>query len=300
MRLVQLTGDTGHLSVFKLLLIVYNQIRKEDGTAEPLRRILQDGTYFVFNLGYHEPWRNDRPASIKHAYYIPSAADLVGKPSSPPTMDRHLIGLWGLINLELDTWQDLVTQDISPELFTKLPGHQLSLHRPVGNYARIQANSNSLAPLTSWLTDIEANPDLPALEGAGSADISGLLARLNKIQMFLRVRQECADERKLSAILANINTITHQPNKDPAPAIRDLITAATPIEAGGKQEVLYDAAIWLRYLMLSSYRNEGFSAVGNGSNALAAIWTHYKLPQSFLLESAKLGVDDSPRGAFLR
>ncbi len=84
------------------------------------------------------------------------------------------------------------------------------------------------------------------------------------------------DEHKLAAMLSQL-TVATQTNKDPSPVISDLIEAATPIDTDGKQEVLYDAAIWLRYVMLLAYENQDDSAVGSGGNSLSTIWSKYKL-----------------------
>jgi hypothetical protein len=300
-RLIELSATAARPSALALLLTVYRQINREDGTTEPLRHILQDGTLLVLNLSYHEAWHNDRPPHITHPYYIPSTADLIGTSASSTSLDRHLITVWGLINLELDTWQTFATEAISSTALPALAAHPLVVRQADGTRGFLRANSTNLSPLISWFSDVQTNLDLPYLEGNGTTTlIPRLLLRLQKIATFLRVRQHYSNKDNLGDIFTKLSSITLQPDKDLSSVIGDLLSAASPIEEAGKQEVLYDAAIWLRYVMLLAYRNQGDSAVGSGGNSLQALWILHHLPQSFTLTQEGAAISLAPQGAILR
>jgi hypothetical protein len=267
-------------SSLAILLSVYRQIQIREGSDNPLQHLLQDGTDLIYLLSYQESWRSDRPTGIAHPYYIPSSTDLFGKPSDPPLLDRSVLSLWGLINLQIDTWHELALEPIRTESTAQIKKGPLIVSGTDLSITWIKANNLALSPLAEWMDRLQHNASLDAF-----GTRPGMLRqRLYKIQRFLEARQELSSPEKLKTILHELSDCRLQTNSDPRTIVGALIEAATPLPVeGGQEEILYDAAIWLRYIMLASYQNENsWVSVGSDSdNSLEKTWVKYKLSGEF-------------------
>lgn len=279
------TQDTYH-STLSMLLSIYRQIQLREGSDNPIQHLLQDGTDLIFLLSYQESWRGDRPAGITHPYYVPSSSDLFGKPNDAPLLDRNILSLWGVINLQIDTWHDLDLEPVRAESVAQITKDSLVVIRPDKSVAWLKSNKIGLAALAEWLDRMQHNVNLDAF--GSRSDL--LKQRIYKIQRFLEARQELSSPEKLKDALHSLSDCRLQPNSDPRSIVGNLIEAATPLSAeSGQDESLYDAAIWLRYVMLASYQNEGSwaSTSPQANNSLEKIWIKYKLPGEFSVAHLK-------------
>jgi polyhydroxyalkanoate synthesis regulator phasin len=278
-RLIVLEPTKTPSSALGMLLAIYKQMQQLTNVAEPLQTLLSDDTDFVFLLSYKESWKGDKPNSILHSYFIPSADDIIGKPSDAPTLRRHILSLWGLVNLQLDTWQAFDYELVRSDGGTPPKSNSLTRVQADGSVAWLRANKLELGPLLKWLDALQHTDDL----GIFDERAQFLETRLHKIQLFLESRQDLSDADKLKAVLHGLSD-SRLHNEDPRSVIGQLIVAAAPLSISGHDETLYDAAIWLRYLMLASYQNEGSLALGNAANSLESIWSTYNLPGKFALD----------------
>ena len=269
-------------SSFSMLLSIYHQIQVREGSDNPLQHLLQDGTDLIYLLSYQEPWRSDRPTGITHPYYVPSAIDLLGKPGDAPLLDRNILSLWGIVNLQVDTSHDFELETIRRDSVDQIGKGPLIVKGPNNSVSWLKSNKIVLPPLIEWLDSLQHNPNVDAFKSGSDL----FKQRLYKMQRFLEARQELSSEQKLKGVLHALSDCRLQPNSDPRSIIGALIEAATPLPAeNGQEENLYDAAIWLRYLMLASYQDESswVSVGSDADNSLEKIWIKYKLPGEFSL-----------------
>lgn len=279
---VVLDSEGTRKSTLSLLLSIYHQIQLHEGSDNPLQHILQDGTDLVYLLSYRESWRTDRPTGITHPYYVPSSADLFGKPSDAPLLDRNVLSLWGLINLQIDTWHLFEIEPVQAESIAQIKHGPLVVIRPDQSVGWIESNNLVLTSLVEWSDQLQHNSNLAAFGVRSEL----LKQRLYRIQRFLEARQELSNSETLRSVLHKLADCRLQPNCDPRSIIGNLIESASPLSAESNQEEsLYDAAIWLRYVLLASYQSEGswISAGAGADNSLEKIWIRYKLPGEFSL-----------------
>lgn len=283
-------GDDGALG---LLLRIYARMRKAEGDKdEPLWERLDEGTHLVFLLGYRESWQEGEPRGrIRHRYYIPSAQDLIGKPCNRPERNkRRLMTLWALVNLQLDTWHKLGVDSFT---VPRSPDAAARSDRPL-----------ALKDLADWLSAFHANEDvkksLQAFDQKNGSCGTGLGARADNLAKFLSFREKYSDEGELEKLLnqlaeRRVPPIT--PKKDDL--FDGLVKAAKPIDG----ERLYDAGIWLRYVLLLSYRTqrpvlfEEKEPVKEAPPYLEAVWKKLEVGADFKYDRA--APQDNQR-AFLR
>ena len=277
-------------SALGLLLLTYRQLRVADGTSEPVRHLLSSGAHLSYLLAYKESWPTSPPEGIDHKYFLPSAEDILGSPKDAPELERGLLSLWRLVNLQLDTWQDLDVHYLK-EGQTDRPFNDavkkraaLLIETSTGKRGLVQANRAKTARVATWLQSVLDNPDLRYLDDgpASTGRVGAFKQRVNKLHLFLIFRQNISDEKYLADTLKQLQDLTKESDKDPRKVLRDLVDAATPI-GDEKEEVLYEAGIWLRYLLLLSYQGEGQVVVPESQNSLESIWKTYNLPQSLTL-----------------
>jgi hypothetical protein len=215
-------------STLGLLLEIYRQLKEaEPDTSEPLRRRLPDRLN-IPAFAYMEKVEGSSEG------YIPSAAEIVGKSDDDPGGRRNLLSLWGLVNLQLDTW------------YASAPEFQ-----PAGCRIKKVTGSDGtlgLGGLTAWLDDFNRDTHLSSF---GQTD--GFRLPLAKIVKFLQFRERYANAIELRALCDDVRTKRVNGNLDILETLRPLVDAATPTE---NKEQLYDAAIWLRYVLLLSFDRE--------------------------------------------
>jgi hypothetical protein len=273
-------------SALGLLLSIYAQMRQAEGDDEPLRKRLADGTHFVFLLGYRKPWKDDKEkGKIEHRYYIPSAKDLIGEPSDPPERNksRRLMTLWALVNLQLDTWHGLAVDPLT------VPPASDPTIRP--------GSTPKLKLLADWLSALHTkkNEDLLSkFDQKGARRGSDLSARADKLARFLRFRQEYADETKLASLLKWLKHRRLTPKTAGTnPRFDDLVLAAQPL-GGGR---LHDAAVWLRYVLLLSYRTQRGLLLDEGDDGLPKQWAKLSTGLDWKFDRP---APPAGRGGFLR
>jgi hypothetical protein len=277
--LLALNAPAGRRSALDLLLSVYRQVRAGEATAgdaapNPLRGRLSDGTDLVYLLKYKEDWRGRAPATISHRYYIPSTEDLGGKPNDGTGLNGYgLVSLWTVVNLQLDTWRD-----------DKPPDAPLSL-----------------GTLIAWLRDLEKDERLAAFDTGGQVSRGTHLRQCaGKLQRFLSFRQECAVADKLTTRIDRLSVLRNVASPDFRKDFGRLIDAAKPItDPEGNQGYLADAAIWLRYLLLLSYMNDGPVAATDDVNGMKKVWERLNTGLPLWFETSPLRFQ-SPGGAFTR
>ncbi len=295
----------GLKSPLGLLLRVYAQISRDDNTqSEPLRFHLKDGAHFRSLLGYRRSWKDAKPKAFEHDYFIPSVADIVGRWTDDPRInEKGLLSLWGLINSQLDTWHDLGVDPASIPHSLRGNGSQPS--------AKLQ-----LGMLIEWLEWLVNNTDLMAFDfnnkdgkdsKSSTETISHglrLAVRSKKLVRFLRFRARVSEEMHLDSLakaLADQRLTIELPPTD-RQALDDLLEAARPISSDGaqKSEGLADAAIWLRYALLLSYRGQrsliAETEAVNGS--MAHTWKALDVGQP--LAFSRTNSDVKGGGGFLR
>src|SRR5690606_359753 len=100
----------------------------------------------------------------------------------------------------------------------------------------------------------------------------------------LSFRQLASSDDNLRTLLADIADLrTGSPQKELTSirALRTLIDSARSLDNG---EYLAYAAVWLRYVLLLSYRGQGNVVVAkNSRNSIDRQWIEHKLPQSSFL-----------------
>lgn len=239
-------------SAFGLLLTIYRQMTEADaGVPEPLRHHLRDRTN-VAGLSYTE---KIVLADGSRDWYIPSSAEIVGESDDDPGGARDILSLWALVNLQLDTWHSS-----APE-YTP---HGCMLRKASGG-----DGSPGLAPLADWLESVNDDKHLAPLVQAG-----GFKTPAGKIVRFLRFRQRYASGRELAALCEEVRTERLKPDPRLPESLKPLAEAATPDENGGQ---LYDASIWLRYVVLLSFDRERSVITDAGSpNGLEKTWERFR------------------------
>ncbi len=265
----------GSVSALQHLLKIFRQIREgQSGTADPLRSILASRV-LAFDLAYRQPWRNgeDR-GKVEHDYYIPSAGDLVGVPGSAPKPDRQLLSLWALVNLQLDTWHN----------------------------ADFELNC-----LASWLLALADQKELPAFFGSsatGTRLADAFCVRITKLGKFIRFRSEATNPAKLRDFVDQIYKARTEPGVTISQVVPDLVEAATPVlddeaSPADSKGWVRDAEVWLRYLLLLSYRTDRTVLLDvKAKNNIGAVWKNLE-PEIPLLRPRDRR-EDRPVTGFLR
>jgi hypothetical protein len=178
---------------------------------------------------------------------IPTTSELVGRPSDSPRVQRGMLTVWALINLELDRARR------SPE-----------------------AKQLRLKPLAIWLDDLAAL--LPEAGLSGTATVG----RLKRLAAFLRFREAVQDAQvrhrvvaslrnhwiSSTALEASATTIRAAKETRADPALIDLLDASQAL--GGK--ALPQARIWLRYLVLRSYLEHGLGGAVHPKRGVDPFW----------------------------
>jgi hypothetical protein len=149
---------------------------------EPLRQRLADSVELDEMLGCPETLPAEEvPAHWAHGYYLPAAAELVGRPDDRPGRGpRRLLSLWALINLQLDTWRG----------------------------AEAKTDPMALTPLARWLKQLHEDRDLAVFDQASkpAALGQGLKDRVDRLQLFVAFRAACADEAVLQELVVKLKS----------------------------------------------------------------------------------------------
>lgn len=241
-RLVSV-GDSEKSSL-ELLISTYAEIAEtENNKSNPLQAILREEDQLSHLLAYGEPWlspEEKKKAGVNHNVYIPSSKDLLGQSADLVVGGKMLIGgktprnflsLWGLVNLEVDTWHN---NRLNPENGSTLP-------------ASTNAPALGLGDLAGWLLHLSAGP----LRDFGSVETQGRFrSRVNKIGLFLRWRQNHTDETELKRFVRRLYDARTKGGESLEAAYGDLLQSARPDEG----EFLFDAAYWARYTYLLSIK----------------------------------------------
>lgn len=222
-------------SSLQLLIKIHEQISaSENNVVNPLRTVLKDDPGFIVYLGYREKWLpGEDKSGITHAYYIPSSIDLLGSANDSIKVDtgrRHILSLWALANLQLDTW------------------HSIPVDPTMGIYpgSSKYAENYNFQNLIEWLRKLKNFG-----YGYIGNDIqnSKFRTKIGKIANFLSWRQTYSDESNLATFIDNIDT--RNTNGKLAESLGELLDAAKPTD----NEYLYPAAFWVRYVYLLSIDN---------------------------------------------
>jgi hypothetical protein len=230
------------------------------------------------------------PDFLDHWSQAFSSTALIGSDSDSWSRNSNRQSLWSLINLELDTWQDYEWDDKGDILANKF-GKQ--------------------SKLPQWLKALAV--DLRKTTGLEGADLA-LAQPCEKLASYLqfRGRWERNEEiltgptsatqpdllRELQAQRASSGSVE---TIDPKSFIsKDLLDAAQPLSDG---TVLYEAAIWLRHLLLLSYQKEDLAAVTETTPTfLPTVWTDHLNQYNISGEGFTLrpGASQQPDTAALR
>jgi len=168
--------------------------------------------------------------------------------------------LWALVNLQIDTWHASAPEFQSANCRTRT--------------ATGSDGTLGLSPLESWLEALVNDMHLPSL-----GETNGLKIPVSKIVKFLQFRQQFAHALDLRALCDDIRAQRLREGPEiPAP-LRSLIEAASPT---ANNEQLYDAAIWLRYIILMSFNRERSVILDDAAtNNLKKAWEKFGLGQPF-------------------
>ena len=245
---------------------------------DPLRLRLR----LLADTGFAEGWptlpKLGQTFGIEHEFFVPSRSDLCGHYGVTPVLERGMLSLWGLVNLQLDTFRS----------------------------ERTESDPLGLSGVTEWFRSLESLPagtlqafDEPLCPGNRSygTDFGN---RVRKIRQFLEVRSECANDRTLAdavRILADRRLTKGDVLSTPIgkSSIKELCAAATHIDG----ESLPQAECWLRYLIALSYQELGTAAAisdSTGMEQFLGTLLPQETPARFTLDAA--GRESS--SAFLR
>lgn len=264
--LVALDASASH--ALPLLLETYAQIVARAGTREPLRAYLADSAFIFDLLAYRFPWHpGERPPDISHTHYIPSHVDLAGDPHSPTALQRDLLSVHGVLNFQLDHLHHLELDTTGAAI----------------------ANQMVLEPLVEWIRALSAQRGLDALVD----DVPRLRGRVERMADFLEVRARLAAPGELARLADRIAAAHGAAHELP----KDLLTLAS---AAGQDadERLWHAAIWLRYLVLLSFRGMAIYAIHPPAGNCGFMELVRRLHQPDALDASNS--TDAPQGAFLR
>lgn len=203
------------------------------------------------------------PADWGPARGVPNISDLVGRPSDEPRVERGVLTVWALVNLELD--------------------------RASRSKDAARLNLESVA---AWLEELAG-----ALPKAGLTR-STTVDRLRRLAAFLRFRAAVQDaeqrDRMVEALRnhwlsstrakASAEGIRDAKETSASPALVDLLTASGAF--GG--EALPQARIWLRHLVLRSYLKYGLGGAVHPMRGVDPYWT----------DLTKLSLHDTDRSAY--
>jgi hypothetical protein len=175
-------------------------------------------------------------------HQTPSTAHLVGQPQDPPSLRRGVLTLWSLVNRRLDQ---------TGKTGAKLP----------------------LLTQAKWLVDLgERAKDAGFCSKPTQPELKSLAAFLrfrHHIQTS-KGRTEVVDalhrHRIATAGHADIDALLENPE---LPALKDLLLANEIVEGRS----LPQADIWLNYLLLRSYRNDGLAGVVHPNNGIEEYWS---------------------------
>jgi hypothetical protein len=266
------------VSVLALLLRIHSQISRAEDAAEPLQALLADDYTFSFQLAYRHPWRGRRPAYIRHDNYIPTHADLLGAPDDDATLNRdRILSLWAIVNSRIDAWQTLELSDAT----SRRPGTVIS-------------NSAQFARTANWLRDLASSVDLDSMSRVPPIR-AALRTRLNRTAAFLTFRERMAAQGNLERLVVGLSALHLQQESDPRQLLGDLIGAATPV-SDSPQDMSVHAAIWLRYVLLLSFRERAEAGIGNVATLLEKLWLEHGLPGSFQLSPTSAGLQVAHKG----
>lgn len=260
-------------------------------TDEPLLTRLVNSTSLDDMLGCPEEFRSrNRPVGAPHGYRIPTVAELVGHPNdlprrSDPSTGRTLLTLLSLVNLQLDTWHNAN------------PGN---------------AEQLAVGPLADWLDQLHSlhtrqeDPYLKAFDTAATPSPLGELTaeRASRMAKFLQFRGEYDTDGKLGTLLSRVRDARTPPFDGIEKVLPDLVGAARPVSVKSDkgqdtQEYLYDAVVWLRYVLLLSYRTDRMAILEErAGNALLPVWNSLKL--GYPLEWERTAPPEDYPGGFLR
>jgi hypothetical protein len=230
--------DKNGLSAFEQLISVYAQIADtENNKTNPLQRLLKNETQLSHLLAFRERWLDPSEkanSGVIHNFYIPSSIDILGTPSdmiSAGRIPRNLLSVWGVINLQIDTWHN-----------NRLDPQTGSIPPDSTSTEKIDAKD-----LSRWLLSIT-----PSSLGqfGDSVARSRLSKRANKIGHFLNWREENSDESRLRSFVQELYN-ARKPGGDLKAAFGELFEAAESDDMG---ESLYDATYWARYVFLLSVK----------------------------------------------
>jgi hypothetical protein len=244
-------------SALGLLLAIYRQLKDADsGTPEPLQHRLKNRTNIV-GFSYTERVSLEDGSTD---WYIPLSVEIVGRNDDDPGGHHDILSLWGFVNLQLDTW------------YSSAPERQLQECR---TRKLVEADGNlGLSPLADWLSTLNNAVDLDPL---GQTD--SLKTPLGKIVKFLQFRERYASEVELRALCDDFRTTRINGGAQIPEALTPLVEAATPT---ANKEQLYDAAIWLRYVLLLSFdRERSVITDDTATNNLEKTWKKFGLGQPY-------------------
>ena len=121
-----------------------------------------------------------------------------------------------------------------------------------------------VGPLSKWLLALAEQEHLE--KGFGSGERGGGLAeafkiRVSRLGKFVRFRSVTTEPARLREVVEGLHKARTEPGTTIAQVVPDLLDAATPLQDEGAAaknpgEWVRDAEIWLRYLLLLSYRTD--------------------------------------------
>lgn len=233
------------------LLVIYNDIGKTyPKETDPLRHILSSGSFADIPAywSYTQPWRDteDR-GTVAHANFVPSTTTLFGAYGDPPNHpkeNRHILSIWGLVNLQLDTWHQLSSSAV--------PAPSSTLLTASGNKTSVlAANLMKLDSLSDWLQGFN---NLTFSAGPWSQGWTPLVQRTQRIGQFLRFRQKYSDPKDLAVLVEAIGASIRSGFNLKREGLSDIDQLLIPSATWIQNERLYDAEVWLRYVMLLGYQ----------------------------------------------
>lgn len=252
-------------SVLALLLRLFARMHEASLSDEPLLERLgnEDQNVLLLSPAYRMTWHGTAPQGVTSPWYVPASGELVGRSDDAPEINLGHLSVWALVNLQLDTWRD----------------------RAYFSTGQLEGSAPS-GELASWLGHLADEPAVLAGFELETRQLGRELGvRVRKIKAYLDFRRSFAAPTSSFAILEEIARarVALQPCPDSLLGLRE---AAKPLVTSG--EYLVDAAIWLRWVMLLAYHEDGASVVrdqdGDASpESLAATWERWGFPGQVFL-----------------